>query len=331
MPLSRVAPRGAERRRRLARRARALDARRPGRARRVPRPTPTSDAAFPTAASASTPRAGTAIERVGGDELLFADGRSRGQPFLVLVTAPVPIGRVAHHRAARRRRPEATRGACGRAPAMQDARPRSFWRDMTGSARAARPPAPVARAAVSGSRRAALAHARRLDPPPRAARPRAVLRRRLGHARRLPGTVELLLALGPRRARPRPPAARLPQPERGRRLAAVVHVLRARARHPPRRLARRHRVLAAARARAVPARLRRRRAPRPRAALLPSRGEARAERTTRAGARRARARADRAARDPGHAARGLRPRRLERLAPAGRPARSRSASAARGP
>jgi cellobiose phosphorylase len=31
---------------------------------------------------------GTAFERVGGDELLFADGRSRGQPFLVLVTAP---------------------------------------------------------------------------------------------------------------------------------------------------------------------------------------------------------------------------------------------------
>jgi len=31
---------------------------------------------------------GTALEQVGGDELLFADGRSRGQPFVVLVTAP---------------------------------------------------------------------------------------------------------------------------------------------------------------------------------------------------------------------------------------------------
>ncbi|GAB2594814.1 hypothetical protein GCM10027034_30150 [Ramlibacter solisilvae] len=30
----------------------------------------------------------TVLERVGGDELLFADGRSRGQPFVVLVTAP---------------------------------------------------------------------------------------------------------------------------------------------------------------------------------------------------------------------------------------------------
>ncbi|MBA2961012.1 MULTISPECIES: hypothetical protein [Ramlibacter] len=31
---------------------------------------------------------GPAIERVGADELLFSDGRSRGQPFVVLVTAP---------------------------------------------------------------------------------------------------------------------------------------------------------------------------------------------------------------------------------------------------
>src|SRR5262245_51213444 len=31
---------------------------------------------------------GTAFEQVGGDELLFADGRSRGQPFVVLITAP---------------------------------------------------------------------------------------------------------------------------------------------------------------------------------------------------------------------------------------------------
>src|SRR5262245_33031768 len=31
---------------------------------------------------------GTVFEQVGGDELLFADGRSRGQPFVVLITAP---------------------------------------------------------------------------------------------------------------------------------------------------------------------------------------------------------------------------------------------------
>jgi cellobiose phosphorylase len=31
---------------------------------------------------------GTSLEQVGGDELLFEDGRSRGEPFLVLLTAP---------------------------------------------------------------------------------------------------------------------------------------------------------------------------------------------------------------------------------------------------
>ena len=31
---------------------------------------------------------GPALDEIGGDELLFADGRSRGQPFLVVVTAP---------------------------------------------------------------------------------------------------------------------------------------------------------------------------------------------------------------------------------------------------
>src|SRR5262245_11088013 len=31
---------------------------------------------------------GTVLEQVGGDELLFTDGRSRGQPFVILITAP---------------------------------------------------------------------------------------------------------------------------------------------------------------------------------------------------------------------------------------------------
>ena len=63
-------------------------------------PTPISVAAFPTAASASIRRPARDFERVGGDELLFADGRSRGQPFLVFVTARDAIARAAHHRAA---------------------------------------------------------------------------------------------------------------------------------------------------------------------------------------------------------------------------------------
>ena len=34
-------------------------------------------------------RPGTAIERVAGDEALFADGRSRHRPFLVIITRPI--------------------------------------------------------------------------------------------------------------------------------------------------------------------------------------------------------------------------------------------------
>jgi cellobiose phosphorylase len=44
---------------------------------------------FPDGSFRIEPGPGTPIERVGGDELLFADGRSRQEPYLVLVTAPV--------------------------------------------------------------------------------------------------------------------------------------------------------------------------------------------------------------------------------------------------
>lgn len=42
---------------------------------------------FPDGSFRITPAADTILERVGGDELLFADGRSRGEPYLTLVTA----------------------------------------------------------------------------------------------------------------------------------------------------------------------------------------------------------------------------------------------------
>jgi cellobiose phosphorylase len=42
---------------------------------------------FPDAAFRIDPLPGTALERVGDDELLFADGRSRCQPYVVVVTA----------------------------------------------------------------------------------------------------------------------------------------------------------------------------------------------------------------------------------------------------
>lgn len=54
------------------------------------RPIPESDVGrrFPEGGFRIAPRPGTAIERLGGDELLFLDEESRHQPFLCLLTAP---------------------------------------------------------------------------------------------------------------------------------------------------------------------------------------------------------------------------------------------------
>ncbi len=54
------------------------------------RPIPECDVGrrFPGGGFRLDPLPGTTIERFGGDELLFADGRSRSQPFLCLITAP---------------------------------------------------------------------------------------------------------------------------------------------------------------------------------------------------------------------------------------------------
>lgn len=54
------------------------------------RPIPESDLGrrFPEGSFRLDPLPGTRIPQVGGDELLFEDGRSRGQPFLCLVTEP---------------------------------------------------------------------------------------------------------------------------------------------------------------------------------------------------------------------------------------------------
>lgn len=87
---------------------------------------------FPDCGFRIDPTPETAVETIGGDELLFADGRSRGQPFLVLVTAPgEAIGLritgqlVAESPAQPPERAELRRVADA-ATATQ------FWRDMTG-------------------------------------------------------------------------------------------------------------------------------------------------------------------------------------------------------
>ena len=43
---------------------------------------------FPNGSFALTPLGSTEFQRVGGDELLFADGQSREQPYICIVTAP---------------------------------------------------------------------------------------------------------------------------------------------------------------------------------------------------------------------------------------------------
>ena len=144
------------------------------------------------------------------------------------------------------------------------------------------------------------------------------------------GPVELLLALG--RFEPmRDLLLRVfRDAEPRRRLAAVVHVLRARARHPAGDshgdivfwpvLALAHYLLASEDARMLDERA---------AVLRPARRRARRARDA-PRARRARARRDEPARHRRHPPGRLRPRRLERFAPAGRIPRCASACAARG-
>src|SRR5262249_37302238 len=53
-------------------------------------PPPQSELAhrFPSGSFRISAVPGTELERIGGDELLFLDAQSRGQPYLCLVTAP---------------------------------------------------------------------------------------------------------------------------------------------------------------------------------------------------------------------------------------------------
>jgi hypothetical protein len=131
------------------------------------------------------PLAHRAVERrddrraVAGDELLFADGAPRELPYLVLQTAAraalrfTIVGRFVD---AGPDVPMRDRPTPRRTPRRLEALSRTVPAD--GAARCR--PAPPRRAA-------AVAAPERADPLPRTARPRAVLGRRLGHARRLPG------------------------------------------------------------------------------------------------------------------------------------------------
>jgi cellobiose phosphorylase len=88
---------------------------------------------FPQGGFRFDPAPGTDFERVGGDELLFEDGRSRGQPFLVLVTAPARsvgvriTGRLVGEAGARAPGRDAGASAADDAAAAE-----RFWARMTG-------------------------------------------------------------------------------------------------------------------------------------------------------------------------------------------------------
>jgi cellobiose phosphorylase len=88
---------------------------------------------FPGGTFRIDPTPETAIEQVGGDELLFADGRSRGQPFVVLVTAPsASIGlRITGQLVATA--PADAPGSADDRHAADAAAAERFWRGMTGS------------------------------------------------------------------------------------------------------------------------------------------------------------------------------------------------------
>ena len=87
---------------------------------------------FPYGCFRIDPVRGTAIEALGGDELLFADGRSRNQPFLVLVTAASrSVGfRITGHLVA-----PAGSDAGESDPAADLERRAHFWRDVSGPLR----------------------------------------------------------------------------------------------------------------------------------------------------------------------------------------------------
>jgi cellobiose phosphorylase len=88
------------------------------------------------------PEPGTVVERVGGDECLFADGRSRGQPYVVVVTAP-----------ARRVGFGITGGLIPAAPneTPPDAgRDVAFWTELAGGATLHPPEASALTAVVAG-------------------------------------------------------------------------------------------------------------------------------------------------------------------------------------
>jgi cellobiose phosphorylase len=88
---------------------------------------------FPAGSFRIDPTPDTKLELAGGDELLFADGRSRGQPFLVLVTEPARSAafRITGHLVASDGMPHPASATRPDLPA-DAAAAEHFWQEMTG-------------------------------------------------------------------------------------------------------------------------------------------------------------------------------------------------------
>ena len=175
MPLPAVAPRRAQRRRRRRARCRSRFERDASAAIAV-RPIPDTDVGrrFPDGCFRLDPLPGTTLERVRGDEVLFADGRSRRQPYLV--TWSPRRRRAVGFRITGGLVEPTPRDRAGERSTTTAADDRS-GRRWPGRSRLQRARSAVALASdvAASAGDPALVRARRADPLPRAARARAVL------------------------------------------------------------------------------------------------------------------------------------------------------------
>ena len=109
----------------------------------VIRPIPASEVGhrFPAGSFRIDPGQDTSLERIGGDELLFADGRSRHQPYLTIMTSKATT---ASFRITGGLIP--TAGISETVAAAEQPRIERFWRDMAG----ARKLTPVVQSPLAG-------------------------------------------------------------------------------------------------------------------------------------------------------------------------------------
>src|SRR5262249_56028138 len=94
---------------------------------------PAGGGGFPSGAFRIDRAEGAVLEQAGGDELLLADGRSRGQPFVILITAPSTSVGLRISGQLVMPEPATAPGAPGDQHAADAATAQHFWRGLNGS------------------------------------------------------------------------------------------------------------------------------------------------------------------------------------------------------